>query len=59
VPNREALPYLASLKFTLKHLERSYVFRSRDHPQGAYNNNNNNIFIYLFTAIGLLPGGSG
>ena len=24
------------LKFTLKHLKRSYVFRSYDRPQGAY-----------------------
>jgi len=24
------------LKFTLKHLKRSYVFRSYDHPQAAY-----------------------
>jgi len=24
------------LKFTLKHLKRSYMFRSYDHPQGAY-----------------------
>ena len=30
-------------------------------PNNSNNNNNNNIylFIYLFTAIGLLPGGSG
>ena len=28
--------YLRSLKFTLKHLKRSYMFRSYDHPQGAY-----------------------
>jgi len=28
--------YLRSLKFTLKHLKRSYMFRSHDHPQGAY-----------------------
>jgi len=28
--------YLRSLKFTLKHLKRSYVFRSHDHPQGTY-----------------------
>jgi len=28
--------YLRSLKFTLKPLKRSYVFRSYDHPQGAY-----------------------
>jgi len=27
---------LRSLKFTLKYLKRSYVFRSHDHPQGAY-----------------------
>ena len=27
---------LRSLKFTLKHLKRSYMFRSHDHPQGAY-----------------------
>jgi len=26
---------LISLKFTLKHLKR-YMFRSHDHPQGAY-----------------------
>ena len=24
------------LKFTLKHLKRSYMIRSQDHPQGAY-----------------------
>ena len=24
------------LKFTLKHLKRSYIFRSHDHPQGTY-----------------------
>jgi len=31
-------------------------------PTGQYvynNNNNNNNIIYLFTAVGLLPGGSG
>jgi len=28
--------YLRNLKFTLKHLKRSYMFRSYDHPQGAY-----------------------
>jgi len=28
---------LNHLKFTLKHLKRSYMFRSYDHPQGAYN----------------------
>ena len=28
--------YLRRLKFTLKHLKRSYMFRSHDHPQGAY-----------------------
>jgi len=28
--------YLRSPKFTLKHLKRSYMFRSHDHPQGAY-----------------------
>jgi len=28
--------YLRSLKFTLIHLKRSYIFRSHDHPQGAY-----------------------
>ena len=27
--------YLRNLKFTLKHLKRSYMFRSYDHPQGA------------------------
>jgi hypothetical protein len=27
---------LRSLKFTLKHLKRSYMFRSHDHPQGAW-----------------------
>ena len=27
---------LRSLKFTLKYLKRSYMFRSHDHPQGAY-----------------------
>ena len=26
----------SNLKFTLKHLKRSYMFRSYDHPQGAY-----------------------
>jgi len=25
-----------NLKFTLKRLKRSYMFRSYDHPQGAY-----------------------
>jgi len=25
-----------NLKFALKHLKRSYMFRSHDHPQGAY-----------------------
>ena len=25
-----------NLKFTVKHLKRSYMFRSYDHPQGAY-----------------------
>jgi hypothetical protein len=28
--------YLRSLKFTLKHLKRSYMFRSHDNPPGAY-----------------------
>jgi len=28
--------YLRNIKFTLKHLKRSYIFRSHDHPQGAY-----------------------
>ena len=28
--------YLRSLKFTLKHSKRSYMFRSHDHPQGTY-----------------------
>jgi len=28
--------YLRSLKFTLKHLKRSYMFRAHDHPQGAH-----------------------
>jgi len=28
--------YLYNLKFTIKHLKRSYMFRSHDHPQGAY-----------------------
>jgi len=28
--------YLINLKFTLKHLKRSYMFRSHDHPHGAY-----------------------
>jgi len=28
--------YLRSVKFTLKHVKRSYMFRSHDHPQGAY-----------------------
>jgi len=27
--------YLRSLKFTLKHLKRYYMFRSHDHSQGA------------------------
>jgi len=27
---------LKSIKFTLKHLKRSYMFRSHDHPQGAH-----------------------
>jgi len=34
-----AVPHIYSfndLKFTLKHLKRSYMFRSYDHPQGAY-----------------------
>ena len=28
--------YLRSLKFTLKYLKRSYMFRSHNHPQGAF-----------------------
>ena len=28
--------YLRSLKFVLKYLKLSYMFRSHDHPQGAY-----------------------
>jgi len=28
--------YLISLKFTSKHLKRSYMFRSYDHPPGAH-----------------------
>ena len=28
--------YLINIKFTLKHLKRSYMFHSHDHPQGAY-----------------------
>jgi len=28
--------YLINLKHTLKHLKRTYMFRSHDHPQGAY-----------------------
>ena len=28
--------YLRNLKFTLKHLKQSYMFRSYNHPQGAY-----------------------
>ena len=28
--------YYISLKFTLKYLKISYMFRSLDHPQGAY-----------------------
>jgi len=28
--------YNLSLKFTLKHLKRSYMFRTHDHPQGCY-----------------------
>ena len=28
--------YLRSLKFTLKHLKHSYMYRSYNHPQGAY-----------------------
>jgi len=27
--------YLRSLKFTVKHLKRSYMYRSNDHPQGT------------------------
>ena len=27
---------IRSLKFTLKHLKHSYMFRSHDHPQGSY-----------------------
>ena len=27
---------LRSLKLALKHLKRPYMFRSHDHPQGAY-----------------------
>jgi len=41
LPNRQVcllnpLYYLRSLKVTLKHLKRSYMFRSHDHPQGTY-----------------------
>ena len=28
--------FFNNLKFTLKHLKLSYMFRSYDHPQGAY-----------------------
>ena len=28
--------YLRSLKFTLKYLKPSYMFRSHNHPQGTY-----------------------
>ena len=28
--------FFNNLKLTLKHLKRSYMFRSYDHPQGAY-----------------------
>jgi len=35
-PTHAHIYYLRSLKFTLKHLKLSYMFRSHDHPQGAY-----------------------
>jgi len=34
--NTRTYVYYLSLKFTLKRLKRSYMFRSHDHPQGAY-----------------------
>jgi hypothetical protein len=34
--NECAVIYYISLKFTLKYLKRSYMFRSLGHPQGAY-----------------------
>ena len=30
------ISYLRSAKFTIKHLKRSYMFQSHNHPQGAY-----------------------
>jgi len=35
-PNKCTYIVFNNLKFTLKHLKRSYMFRSYDHPQGAY-----------------------
>ena len=35
-PTNAHTGYLINLKFTLKHLKRPYMFRSYDHPQGAY-----------------------
>jgi len=35
-PTNAHICYLINLKFTLKHLKRSYMFLSHDHPQGAY-----------------------
>ena len=35
-PTNAPVYYLRSLKFTLKHLKLSYMFRSYDHPQGAH-----------------------
>ena len=35
------------------------VITQREVYNNNNNNNNNNKFVYLFTAIGLLPGGSG
>ena len=34
--NKRTYIVFNNLKFTLKHLKRSYRFRSYDHPQGAY-----------------------
>jgi hypothetical protein len=35
-PANAILHIVFILKFTLKHLKSSYMFRSIDHPQGAY-----------------------
>ena len=46
---------LRSLKFTLKHLKCSYMFRSHDHPQGAYiahcwsYNLKHSVYYFMFT----------